>query len=90
MCKSGSSKDRVVRVLLHLSMADISDIIASVTREQGLAAPEDENQQRHHDLQLLTRAWVAERTAPELLPYPSKLVDRIMGRVQEQVGRMQQ
>lgn len=37
------------------------------------------------DLQALTRAWVNERTAPELLPYPADLVDRTMERVAKQV-----
>ncbi|KAL9057764.1 MAG: hypothetical protein Q9162_002105 [Coniocarpon cinnabarinum] len=72
-------------------MADISDIIASVTRGQLGSSAQDEEQQRQHDLQLLTRAWVAERTAPELLPYPTKLMERIMGRIRAQVySRVQQ
>ncbi|KAL9082855.1 MAG: hypothetical protein Q9159_006145 [Coniocarpon cinnabarinum] len=66
-------------------MADISDIIASVTRGQLGSSAQDEEQQRQHDLQLLTRAWVAERTAPELLPYPTKLMERIMGRIRAQI-----
>lgn len=66
-------------------MADIADIIASATRGQNYGRSQDEDQQRQHDLQLLTRAWVAERTAPELLPYPSKLMDRTMARIRAQV-----
>lgn len=56
---------------------DIDDILAEVS------APRIP--QRTIDLQALTRAWVAERTAPELLPYPSELVDRVMERVRTQV-----
>lgn len=56
---------------------DISDILASVS--------EPSQPQRTQDLQALTRAWVNERTAPELLPYPTELVDRVMGRVRMQV-----
>ena len=58
--------------------ADISDILASVSRP---SIP-----QATLDLQALTRAWVNERTSPELLPYPAELVDRVMDRVKKQVG----
>jgi hypothetical protein len=37
------------------------------------------------DLQLLTRAWVAERAAPELLPWPEDVMDRVLGRIARQV-----
>lgn len=56
---------------------DIDDILASVS---GPRIP-----QRTLDLQALTRAWVAERTAPELLPYPTELIDRVMDRLRKQV-----
>lgn len=59
-------------------MADIADILASVSG--GPAIPRSTL-----DLQALTRAWVNERTAPELLPYPAELVDRTMGRIGKQV-----
>lgn len=59
-------------------MDDIADILASVSG--GPLIP-----QATLDLQALTRAWVNERTAPELLPYPADLVDRTMERVAKQV-----
>jgi hypothetical protein len=37
------------------------------------------------DLQALTRAWMAERAAPELRPYPHTLMERVMGRIRRQV-----
>lgn len=58
-------------------MDDISDILASVS---GPTIP-----QRTLDLQALTRAWVNERTAPELLPYPSDLISRVNDRIKQQV-----
>jgi len=58
-------------------MADIDDILASVS---GDAQPHPAI-----DLQALTRAWVAERTAPELLPYPGRLVERVTARLRKQV-----
>jgi GINS complex subunit 4 len=61
-------------------MDDIADILASVSG--GPLIP-----QATLDLQALTRAWVNERTAPELLPYPAELVDRTMERVAKQVCR---
>lgn len=58
---------------------DIDDILASVS---GPRIP-----QRTLDLQALTRAWVNERTAPELLPYPTELIDRVLERLRMQVSR---
>lgn len=57
---------------------DIQDILNSVS---GPSIP-----QRTLDLQALTRAWVNERTSPELLPYPSDLADRVMDRIKTQVS----
>ncbi|KAK5132534.1 hypothetical protein LTR08_008851 [Meristemomyces frigidus] len=56
---------------------DIQDILDAVSRP---SLP-----QRTLDLQALTRAWVNERTSPELLPYPSDLVDRVVERVKTQI-----
>ena len=56
---------------------DIQDILASVS------APTIP--QRTLDLQVLTRAWVNERISPELLPYPTALIDRVMDRIKKQV-----
>ncbi|KAK4990395.1 GINS complex subunit [Elasticomyces elasticus] len=56
---------------------DIDDILASVS------APRIP--QRTLDLQALSRAWVAERVAPELLPYPTDLIDRVMDRIRKQI-----
>lgn len=61
-------------------MADIDDILASVS-----GAIHDP---RKLDLQALTRAWVNERGAPEVLPYPTALMDRTMERIQAQVGAL--
>lgn len=40
---------------------------------------------RDSDLVSLQRIWIAERTAPEILPFDEALIDRIMGRLREQV-----
>lgn len=39
----------------------------------------------HQDLKALTRAWVTERGAPEILPWPSPLMERVLGRIRKQV-----
>ena len=57
---------------------DIDDILASVSTDTHTS-------QRLTDLQALTRAWVTERCAPELLPYPGELIDRVMERIRLQV-----
>lgn len=59
---------------------NIDDILASVSNTERIP-------QRTSDLQALTRAWVAERCAPELLPYPEELVDRVMERIKTQVSK---
>ncbi|KAI6358449.1 GINS complex subunit [Pyricularia grisea] len=42
------------------------------------------------DLQLLTRAWVAERSAPELLEWPSDgLFERINDRIKQQIEHVE-
>ncbi|KAK5703925.1 GINS complex subunit [Elasticomyces elasticus] len=61
---------------------DIADILASVSAP---ALPV-----RTLDLQALTRAWVNERTAPELLPYPTDLVDRVMERIGKQISTIEE
>jgi GINS complex subunit 4 len=57
---------------------DIDDLLAEVTTDE--ATPLETR-----DLQLLTRAWVAERAAPELLPWPEDVMDRVLGRIARQV-----
>lgn len=59
-------------------MADIDDILATVSRVS--------HDPRKLDLQALTRAWINERGAPELLPYPTTLMDRTMEKIRSQVS----
>lgn len=56
---------------------DIDDILADI---DGDGEP-----QETRDLQELTRAWVIERSAPELLPWPKSLMECVMDRVRQQV-----
>ncbi|KAL8771892.1 MAG: hypothetical protein Q9209_002830 [Squamulea sp. 1 TL-2023] len=56
---------------------DIDDILAEVSGD-GLPL-------ETRDLQRLTRAWVTERSAPELLPWPSDLMERVLGRIHQQI-----
>ncbi|CAK1364881.1 DNA replication complex GINS protein SLD5 [Cercospora beticola] len=57
--------------------ADISDILASVS------APSIDH--RTLDLQALTRAWINERTSPDLLPYPTDLIQRANDGIKRQI-----
>ena len=61
---------------------DISDILTSVSLPKALA-PETQ------DLHDLTRSWVAERSAPELLPWPGPLMDRTMARLAQQIANIE-
>ena len=56
---------------------DIDDILAS------LGSPSVP--QEALDVQQLTRAWVNEKNAPEVLPWPEELMDRVLGRIRKQV-----
>ena len=62
---------------------DIDDILASVDRD-NVTSPESASL----DHQLLTRFWVADRAAPELLPWPGGLMERMMERVRRQVSSL--
>jgi len=57
---------------------DIDDLLAEVSV--------DSTSQETRDLQELTRCWVAERVAPEVLPWPAELMDRILRRIARQVS----
>lgn len=58
---------------------DIDDILAEVSGD-GLPL-------ETRDLQELTRAWVTERSAPELLPWPSDLMERVLRRIHQQASQ---
>ena len=62
------------------SSMDIDDILAEV---DGHPKPQEAG-----DLQELTRAWVTERSAPEVLPWPEQLMERMMDRIRQQVNYM--
>ncbi|EEP76226.1 conserved hypothetical protein [Uncinocarpus reesii 1704] len=63
---------------------DIDDILASVDQDD-INRPEFVAL----DHQQLTRFWVAERAAPELLPWPGPLMDRMMERVRKQISKIE-
>lgn len=58
---------------------DIDDLLAEVAV--------DSTPQESRDLQELTRCWVAERVAPEILPWPGQLMERALARIRKQVSR---
>ena len=58
---------------------DIDDLLAEVSI--------DSTPRETRDLQELTRCWVAERVAPEILPWPSELMDRVLDRIRRQVNQ---
>lgn len=60
--------------------ANIDDIL-----EEFDASNEDNLSSGTRDLNDLTKSWIAERGAPEILPFQGTLVDRIMDRIRAQV-----
>ncbi|KAF2734723.1 GINS complex, Sld5 component [Polyplosphaeria fusca] len=61
---------------------DIDDILAEVDAQ---SIPQETK-----DLQELTRAWIAERVAPELLKWPSALMDRVLERIRQQIESVEE
>ena len=76
---------------------DISDILAEAGRpslhSHSQYAPSGHQpydaDSAHTDHQLLTRAWTSERCTPDLLPYPTELMQRVMERVRSQISRIE-
>jgi GINS complex subunit 4 len=56
---------------------NIDDILADIAV--------DTTPQETRDLQELTRCWVAERVAPEILTWPEELMERVLHRLRRQV-----
>ncbi|GAM86634.1 hypothetical protein ANO11243_046490 [Dothideomycetidae sp. 11243] len=61
---------------------DIDDILASVSSDNSepLAT---------RDMRALTRCWIAERSAPELLPYASDVIERVTSRIADQIATVE-
>ncbi|OAP61969.1 hypothetical protein AYL99_04172 [Fonsecaea erecta] len=72
---------------------DISDILADVSHSQPYSTTTHpysiSDTDAFIDHQLLTRAWTSERCAPDLLPYPTELMNRVLARVQAQISRIE-
>ncbi|KAI9904894.1 hypothetical protein N3K66_001423 [Trichothecium roseum] len=63
---------------------DIDDILREVDPSAGTVPFETQ------DLQALTRLWVAERSAPELLDWPAGgLFERVNGRIKSQIEKVE-
>ncbi|KAK8178748.1 hypothetical protein BC567DRAFT_196213 [Phyllosticta citribraziliensis] len=63
-------------------LADVDQTFAAQTRPAG-GLPDAASAAA--DLQDLTRRWVAERVAPEVLPWPEDLMERVMRRIRGQI-----
>lgn len=51
----------------------------------------DDGSRSDDDLQALTRAWIAERSCPELLEWPANgLIDRVNDNIQRQIGLVEE
>lgn len=56
---------------------DIEDILAEAGGQSAA--------QETSDLQALVRAWITERSAPEILPWPDSLMERVLRRINQQI-----
>ncbi|SPO00840.1 related to SLD5 - part of GINS, replication multiprotein complex [Cephalotrichum gorgonifer] len=63
---------------------NIDDILRDVDPSASDVASET------RDIQLLTRLWVAERSAPELLAWPGEFLDRINDRIKRQIEKVEE
>lgn len=92
---AGHNKPRLIAVFP--SLATMNDLTTSTTArtipiddildefDDRLRPPSGTQSTPAQDLQDLTKQWIAERGAPEILPYQGALLDRVMERVREQV-----
>lgn len=46
---------------------------------------DDQSPTGSRDIHDLTQAWIAERTAPEILPFQTLIIERLMDRIRQQV-----
>jgi GINS complex subunit 4 len=70
---------------------DIDDILHSVDHDPLSSSSSYGGHTGQADLRALTRAWVAERCAPDLLPYPaSGLIERVSSRIKQQIERVEE
>ena len=101
MISTAFSQSKIIGILAHSKMdLDISDILADISHTSQLSHRQSHSHQHAHpshypdtdsftDHQLLTRSWTSERCAPDLLPWPSELMSRIMSRVANQIARIE-
>lgn len=66
---------------------DINDILKDFENQtrQSTSSETFENQLRLQDYEQLQRAWVSERSSPELLPYEKEMLERVLRRLREKV-----
>ncbi|TVY45075.1 DNA replication complex GINS protein [Lachnellula subtilissima] len=73
---------------------DISDILQDLNRDRDPFDDDDYNDGQpsgQTDLQDLTRAWINERGAAELLPYPKdNLIERATNRIKAQIEKVEE
>lgn len=63
---------------------DIDDILADLDRTESSPTAS-----AALDHQQLTRFWISERAAPEILKWPTELMDRVMLRVRQQIEKIE-
>ena len=66
----------ISNVTTYLAMMEIDDEFAFRATEEAPSS-----------IERLQRAWISERTSPEILPYESRLLETISTRLKEQVRK---
>ncbi|RFU28925.1 hypothetical protein B7463_g7405, partial [Scytalidium lignicola] len=71
---------------------DIDDILREVDRSRfDVDLVEHSRREAQADLRALTRAWINERGAPELLPWPADgLIPRVTARIKQQIDKVEE
>jgi GINS complex subunit 4 len=65
-------------------MDDFDDILRDFEKDARPSRGPDTVAAKQEDVQQLTRAWIHERMAPELLPYEGELIERVLAGVRLQ------
>lgn len=76
-----------LRSKIDIRACNVVSLVESMNIDDILAeAGGDAIIQKSQDLQALSRAWVSERSAPEILPWPDSLMERVLERIHQQVN----
>lgn len=68
--------------------SDLDGILKGLRHRHSRATRSSEPESGSEDLKRLQKLWIAERFAPDILPFDEPLITRIIERIRQQVGKL--